>query len=127
MPDFTHHASRFNVFKYHLTKPSTLYSLNVEYGPGVAPVQNNTGSAAGAPDCTVPNSCSTFRLTIDPSVGMAGSGLSEAVKLLEWLNGKGHSVMGSDPQRNPFDRLADALEAVADEAREQAEKRVDAA
>src|SRR6266436_6442086 len=31
---FTHHARRITLFKYHLTKLSTLYSLNVEYGPG---------------------------------------------------------------------------------------------
>src|SRR5438270_2112603 len=37
-------------------------------------VQNDTGVALGQPDCTVPNSCSIFNLTIDPSVGAAGSG-----------------------------------------------------
>src|SRR5437867_1768013 len=35
---------------------------------------NDTGVALGLPDCTVPTSCSTFVLTISPTVGMNGSG-----------------------------------------------------
>ncbi|MEO6971644.1 MAG: hypothetical protein ABI217_12210, partial [Chthoniobacterales bacterium] len=37
-------------------------------------VPNETGVALGAPNCTVPNSCSTYNLTIDPTVGVAAGG-----------------------------------------------------
>src|SRR3984893_16551733 len=47
---------------------------SITYTESGAMVPNDTGVALGVPDCTVPNSCSTFNLTIDPSVGIAVSG-----------------------------------------------------
>src|ERR1700730_200344 len=47
---------------------------SLTYTESGAQVPNETGVALGSPDCTVPNSCSTFNLTIDPSVGISSGG-----------------------------------------------------
>jgi hypothetical protein len=59
---------------------ATLSTSNrsITYTESGAMTPNETGVALGAPDCTVPNSCSTFNLTIDPTVGIAGSGYTPA-------------------------------------------------
>jgi PKD repeat protein len=47
---------------------------SITYTESGAQVPNETGVALGVPDCTVPNSCSTFDLTINSSVGTAVAG-----------------------------------------------------
>jgi hypothetical protein len=74
------------------------YSQTYPNPPGAVPVQNNTGTALGAPDCTVQNSCSTFDLTIDPSVGTAASGYdpTQYQIYMQW-NWKNDPVPGATP------------------------------
>jgi PKD repeat protein len=55
---------------------ATLSTSNrsITYTESGAQVPNETGVALGVPNCTVPNSCSTFDLTINPSVSTAVTG-----------------------------------------------------
>jgi PKD repeat protein len=51
---------------------------SITYNDSTGSLPNPSAVALGAPDCTAPDSCSVFTLTIDPSVGQAASGYDPA-------------------------------------------------
>lgn len=66
----------------------TLSTANrsITYTDSTGSLPNPSGVALGAPNCTAPMSCSTFNLTIDPSVGVNGLGYvaSQYQIFLQW-------------------------------------------